>query len=189
MKNKPDVVSDDVISLCRINVESVFKRFVRRAVLPLVKIFFGAKYLGEGFQWGVNINVKGLVAGRYSYVGPRADFVGPVVIGDLSMISADCKIVGNDHIFNDPSIPMRINHPRGARRVTVISSDVWVGYGVKIMEGVNIGRGAIVAAGAVVVKDVPSYAVVAGIPARIIKNRFNQDEINSYESLMYNFNK
>lgn len=59
-----------------------------------------------------------------------------------------------------------------------IGNDVWVGADVSIIEGIRIGDGAIVAAGAVVSKDVPPYAVVGGVPAKIIKYRFNQEIID-----------
>lgn len=59
----------------------------------------------------------------------------------------------------------------------VIGNDVWIGSDVTIMEGIKIGDGAIIAAGAVVTKNVPEYAIVAGVPARIIKYRFEEDDI------------
>lgn len=57
----------------------------------------------------------------------------------------------------------------------VIEDDVWIGYGATIMSGVHIGKGAIVAAGAVVTRSVPEYAIVGGIPARVIKYRFDEN--------------
>lgn len=60
----------------------------------------------------------------------------------------------------------------------IIGNDVWVGSYVRIMEGITIGDGAVIAAGAVVTKDVPPYAVVGGVPARVIKYRFNEEIIN-----------
>ena len=59
-----------------------------------------------------------------------------------------------------------------------IGNDVWVGTDVRIMGGIHIGDGAIIAAGAIVVKDVPPYAIVGGIPARLIKYRFDDNQIN-----------
>lgn len=58
---------------------------------------------------------------------------------------------------------------------SVLGHDVWIGQNALIMDGVNIGTGAIVAAGAVVVRDIPDYAIVAGVPAKIIKYRFDED--------------
>lgn len=58
-----------------------------------------------------------------------------------------------------------------------IGNDVWIGDNVSIMEGVSINNGAVVATGAVVVKDVPPYAIVGGVPAKIIRYRFNEQEI------------
>lgn len=57
----------------------------------------------------------------------------------------------------------------------VIDDDVWIGYGATIMSGVHIGQGAVIAAGAVVTKDVPPYAIVGGVPAKIIKYRFEPE--------------
>lgn len=67
----------------------------------------------------------------------------------------------------------------------VIEDDVWIGYRSTIMSGVHIGKGAIIAAGAVVTKDVPNYAIVAGVPATIIKYRFDQDTVNALNKIDY----
>ncbi len=66
-----------------------------------------------------------------------------------------------------------------------IGNDVWIGANVLILDGVTIGNGAIIAAGAVVTKDVPPYAVVGGVPAKIIKYRFNKEEIDFLEQLKW----
>ena len=62
------------------------------------------------------------------------------------------------------------------KKQLLIGSDVWIGANAVILRGVTVGNGAVIAAGAVVNKDVPSYAIVGGVPAKIIKFRFN-DEI------------
>lgn len=59
-----------------------------------------------------------------------------------------------------------------------IGSDVWIGTRAIILDGVNIGDGAIIAAGAVVTKDIPAYAVVGGVPAKVLRSRFEPDEID-----------
>ena len=65
-----------------------------------------------------------------------------------------------------------------ARGDIVIEDDVWIGYRSTIMSGVHIGQGAIIAAGAIVTKDIPPYAIAAGIPAKVVKYRFNDEVIS-----------
>lgn len=67
----------------------------------------------------------------------------------------------------------------------IIDDDVWIGYGATIMSGVHVGQGAVIAAGAVVVKDVPPYSIVGGIPARLIRKRFDEDLIKELEKIDY----
>ncbi len=66
----------------------------------------------------------------------------------------------------------------------IIEDDVWVGTGAIILKGVRVGTGAIIAAGAVVTKDVPPYTIVGGVPAKVIKHRFNKEELAQHISLI-----
>lgn len=72
-----------------------------------------------------------------------------------------------------------------AKKPPLIGSDVWIGARVTILRGVEIGNGAIVAAGAVVAKDVPPYAIVGGVPAKIIRYRFDSDTIARLQALKW----
>ena len=67
----------------------------------------------------------------------------------------------------------------------VVDDDVWIGYRSTILSGVHIGQGAVIAAGAVVTKDIPPYSIVGGVPARIIKYRFSKDVIDYLMKLDY----
>ena len=67
----------------------------------------------------------------------------------------------------------------------IVADDVWIGYGATIMSGVHIGQGAVVAADAVVTKDVPPYAIVGGVPAKVIKYRFEPEMIEELLKVDY----
>ena len=67
----------------------------------------------------------------------------------------------------------------------IIDDDVWIGYNATILSGVHIGQGAIIAAGSVVTKDVPPYAIVGGVPAKVIKYRFDTDMIEELMKIDY----
>lgn len=79
--------------------------------------------------------------------------------------------------------------PLNLDKDVVVESDVWIGRNVCLLSGVHIGRGAIIAAGAVVTKDVPPYCIVGGVPARFIKFKWSIDEIIAHESLLYSDNE
>lgn len=129
---------------------------------------FGARVplrvlLSEGVRvympWAMKI-------GRSVAVGPRVDFynLGGIEIGDRVVISQDAYLCGGTHDYTVPTYPL-------VRLPIVIEDDVWIGAGAFIGPGVRIGRGAVVGARAVVVHDVPAWNVVAGNPARVIKER------------------
>ncbi|MBW4516007.1 MAG: acyltransferase [Timaviella obliquedivisa GSE-PSE-MK23-08B] len=94
---------------------------------------------------------------------------GPIHIGEYCMISSHCGIYANNHIFTDRSRPMML---QGATTEgIVIEDDCWLGTGVRVLDGVRIGRGSVIGAGAVVTKDIPSYSIAVGVPAKVIRTR------------------
>ncbi len=129
---------------------------------------------------------KDLVADEYVYIGKNCEVCSQVVIGKYTMLAPEVKIIGEDHNFHFPNRPIIFSgRPRQTR--TIIGRDVWIGSRSIIMKGVTIGDGAIIGANSVVTKNVPSYAIVAGSPARFIKMRFTDDEIMIHQDMLSKF--
>lgn len=94
---------------------------------------------------------------------------GGLRIGSDVLIAAHVTIIPANHNFIRPD--MRIREQGETRLGITIGDDVWIGTGARILDGVTIGNGSVIAAGAVVRSDVPPYCVVAGVPARSIGTR------------------
>ena len=91
-------------------------------------------------------------------------------IGSDCLIASGCKFIDHDHGSARGDIPMR-EQTGGAEAEIVLEEDVWLGVNVVVLKGARIGRGAIIAAGAVVTADVPAYEIWGGIPARKLSER------------------
>jgi acetyltransferase-like isoleucine patch superfamily enzyme len=102
-------------------------------------------------------------------VGSYLDGRGGIEIGDGSMIGPNCILSSCEHGFTSIEIPM-YKQPVTLKKI-VIQEDVWIGGNVCIKSGVTIGKGSIVGAGSVVTKDIPPYTIVAGVPAKPIRDR------------------
>ena len=116
--------------------------------------------IGVGLKIGDYSNI-----GAYSYIGCS----GGIEIGSRVMISPRVSMYAENHNFADPNLPMRDQGVTYGK--ITISDDCWIASGSILLAGVHIGQGAVIAAGAVVTKDVPPYAIVGGIPAKIIGSR------------------
>jgi len=95
---------------------------------------------------------------------------GGVRIGDSVMIAAFVSMFAANHVFDDPSIPI-LEQGISSKGGIKIEDDVWIGSHAVILDGVTIGTGSVIGAGAVVTKDVPPFSIVAGVPARVVRKR------------------
>lgn len=120
--------------------------------------------LGEELIIGDNVGIA-----ANAFIAMR----GKVTIGDNTIFGPGVSIHAENHNFSDIDKPIR---KQGATRKGVtIGNDCWIGSKAIILDGVKIGNHTIIAAGAVVTKDVPDYAIVGGIPAKIIKRRKEEE--------------
>ena len=95
--------------------------------------------------------------------------LGGIEIGNNVRIACYTTMYSADHEFASPDVPIK-NQGYIAGKI-IIEDDVWIGAGVRVNKGVRIGKGAVIGGGSVVTKDVPPYAIVAGVPAKVIKYR------------------
>lgn len=111
---------------------------------------------------GIRIGRDGLI-GEYTVIRGQ----GGVTIGDRVYTSPHTQLIAVDHIFDDPSRPF-VEQGITAEGI-IVEDDVWLGSAVVVTDGVRVGRGSVVAAGAVVTRDVPPHTVVGGVPAKVIR--------------------
>ena len=126
--------------------------------------------------------------GDFSYIGPYCIFQsvhGEIEIGNHVMFGPGVHIHGGNHVTNKIGFFMNtVTKEAGSDGKVIIEDDVWVGANAIILKGVTIGEGAVVAAGSIVIKNVQPYSIVAGSPAKIIKMRFTENEINEHKKLL-----
>lgn len=133
--------------------------------------------------------IVGSVFGKHSYCGYDCIILN-TRIGGFCSISDNVVIGGSQHpmhyvstspvfLAHRDSVKTKFaRHPYENKPITHIGHDVWIGSGVKIKAGVSIGTGAVIGMGSVVTKDVPPYAIFGGNPAKLIRFRFEEKQIN-----------
>ena len=177
-----------------------FYRFIKSRLLQFknrkkhLKIGLGTSIKNSSFgnynKIGDHVNMKLCSFGDFSYVSRNSN-LARATIGKFCSIGPNCEIglgkhpssqfVSTHPIFystnNQAGISFSDQNYFDEFEPIIIGNDVWVGANVIINDGVKISDGAIIATGSVVTKNIPPYAIVGGVPAKIIKYRFNDDQI------------
>lgn len=142
-------------------------RSVRMDTPPYRRFWLGRESVIESFCC-VNNAVGDVTIGDHTRIGIHNTIIGPVCIGSHVNLAQGVVVTALNHTFSDPT--QRIDQQGVSTQPVIIGDDVWIGANAVILPGVTIGRHCVVAAGAVVTKDVPDNTLVGGVPAKMIKN-------------------
>lgn len=183
----------------------MIKKFFRKILSDVTRARYLAPYL---------VNFKNTKRKHYAKSGPNTQLFGPLslepgsvelddftrlqpgvrvinaggklVVKKYSAIGAGTTIIASEHI---PTVGLpqflSVLHINDVKATVVVEEDAWVGAEAILLSHSRIGRGAVVAAGSVVTKPVPPYAVVAGSPAKVIAARFTMEQIIRHEEILY----
>ena len=172
-----------------IDIKQFFPRFYNKIYKPIYR----KKMIscGQDVQfdpWSSVFTYETMSVGSHVSIGYNADFVATrskILINDNVMFGPHVSIRGGDHRID--IIGKYINMvgdnemlPKNDQDV-IFEGDNWIGMNATILKGVRIGRGCVVAAGAVVNRSTPPYSIVGGVPARVLKMRFSKEEILEHE--------
>ena len=145
---------------------TVIHRSARMDTPPYRKFSLGDYSVIESFAC-INNAVGDVIIGDHTRVGLHNTIIGPVTIGNHVNLAQGITVTALNHNFEDPN--KRIDEQGVSTTPVVIEDDIWIGANAVILPSITIGHHSVVAAGAVVTKNVPPHSLVAGVPAKVIK--------------------
>ena len=163
------------------------KLFYKVFVMPCKRAMF--KKCGKKVYVGKNgsFTYKNIELGNHVFIGANAEFMSTrakITVGDYVMFGPHVTIITGNHRTDIKDRPMMEVTDREKRQEddenVIFEGDNWIGANVIILKGVTVGKGAVISAGALVTKDVEPYSIAGGVPAKVIKMRFenmNKSEI------------
>lgn len=171
----------------------MIKRFIRKCIRYFLQDDYQFARKGERCSIGSDciINSPQMIElGDNVSIGPRAVLYAiykKIILGDNVLLGPNVTMVNGDHSIRKIGIPLIDNNEKlpDDDADIVIGDECWIGANVTILKGVNIGRGCVVAAGAVVVKDCPCYTIMGGVPAKVIGIRFTLEQAMQHEKALY----
>jgi virginiamycin A acetyltransferase len=169
-------------------IRSIISRIIFRPTLGK-----GVKIFGNAL-WGPKVSIS-----DYSYIHGQANLAN-IEIGKYCSVAKNLSTIYAEHnykCFSNYSFFMQMNSPLISfekvnfesnlimRKKSVIENDVWIGENVTILSGVHIGNGAVIGACSFVNKDIPDYAIAVGVPCKVIKYRFDKEDIEFLKEISW----
>jgi len=139
---------------------------VRMDTPPYRRFRLGQHSVIESYSC-INNAVGDVLIGDHTRIGLHNTIIGPVTIGNHVNLAQGITVTALNHNFDRPDL--RIDEQGVSTKVVTIGDDVWIGANAVVLPGVHVGTHSVIAAGAVVNRDVPSYTLVGGVPAKVIK--------------------
>lgn len=176
-----------------LDLRLLYRRIYNRVYTPLYRRKFASCGLNVYFTpYDSELTYENMYVGNNVYIGPKADMVATrsrIIIGNHVVFGPHVSIRGGDHrtdivgkFIDEVGDDMKL--PENDADV-VFEGDNWIGMNVTILKGVTIGRGAIIAAGAVVNKSIPPYSIAGGVPAKVLRMRFTDEDQSRHEEMLY----
>ena len=167
-----------------------FQKIVRRLLMGILSNLFAAKGKNLNFNPYDKFSYRNIFIGNDVFIGHGANFSSSeseIKIGSKVMFGPNVSIITGDHntsVIGEYMFDVKEKLPENDLPV-VIEDDVWIGTGAIILKGVKVGSGSIIAAGALVNKDVPRNSIVGGVPARLLRKRFSEHELVEHKKKLY----
>ncbi len=150
----------------KVSKKAVIRRTARLDVFPYKRFEVGEYSIIEDFTLLANA-CGDVILGKKVLIGCGSKIIGPITFGDNILLAQNVVLSGLNHEYEDPTRPI-VEQGFNVKEI-VVEDGVWIGAGAIVTQGVHIGRNSVVGAGSVVTRDVPSYSVVIGNPARVVK--------------------
>ena len=178
-------------------INRAIAKIVKHAIRADEKERYSRMSIGQGSNIGIDCDINppgNVIIGDYSSIGARSTIWSTrakVIIGNYVITGPQITIISGNHVidcigkhiseFNDSD---KDNLPGIYDADIIIDDGVWIGANATILSGVHIAEGCVIAAGAVVSKDTVPYGVYGGVPAKLIKMRFSDDELAEHLELL-----
>ena len=169
----------------------MYKNFIKRVIEYCYNYFNINIQISNNVQIGLNTQIQkyvivngSTIIGSNCYIG-QSTLITSAKIGNYTSIASGVKIGQGEHPIKNVSTSSLFFNDNVFEKLTekecIIGNDVWIGTNAVILRGISIGNGAIIGAGSVVTKDVPDFSINVGVPAKVIKYRFNNQSIKIIE--------